>query len=150
MTDTTAAYIKAIAEILLGIGGLSGLVATLLGRKKSMAEAEQIESQTEREIPAKAAASLVASSGDVVQLYRDLLAQYQTDTDKKIKVMQGEIKNLEGVLEKYAKRLVYLMNGIQELIEQINDFGEKPCWTPNDDWKPETKQSGDQTHTTKG
>lgn len=135
MEDATADVIKTVVEVLLGIGGLSGLVSALINRHKSKAEAKNIQSQTKnldaktgQEIPANAAGSLVDTSGDVIEQYRKLLSDYQLETDKKI-------DNLQKMLGAYAKRITYLMGGIQTLVKQVVDLGHDPCWSP-DDWQP--------------
>ena len=48
------------------------------------------------------------------------------------------------VLEKqngrYAKRVLYLMRGIEQLLSQIVNLGQAPCWEP-DEWNPEEDES---------
>lgn len=142
MSEATAATLKSIAEILLGLGGLGGLAALIgqyIAKRKSDAEANQIEARTSQQIPADAAASLIDSSTDVIQQYKNLLTEYQDSTNKKFTVMTGEIAELRKTLGHYARRITYLLNGIQMLIQQIIGKGLEPCWTP-DNWKPEFDQ----------
>jgi hypothetical protein len=137
MDDITAAIIKNIAEILLGLGGLGGL-ATIIGqwiaRRKANAEAAEIEAKTSQQVPANAAASLVDTSNDVIVQYKNLLKDYQLATDEKIGLMRSEVVELKQTLSHYAKRIAYLMSGIQMLGGQVVALGHKPVWTPND-WK---------------
>ena len=130
MNESTAAIVKVIAEVLLAIGGLSGLITVLVNRHKAKAEAKNIESQannldakTRQEIPSGAAGSLVESSGDVIDQYKKLLEDYQTETNRRI-------DNLQQMLSKYAKRIMYLMGGIQVLVKQEDDdrFTEVLGW----------------------
>ena len=142
MNESTAAIVKVIAEVLLGIGGLSGLISVLVNRQKTKSEAKNIDSQaknldaqTGQVIPANAAGNLVETSGDVIEQYKKLLEDYQTETNRRI-------DNLQQMLSKYAKRIMYLMGGIQVLVKQVVDLGHDPCWSP-DDWVPweEAKKS---------
>lgn len=135
MDPNTVAIIKTIGEVLLAIGGLSGLITVLVNRQKTKAEAKKIGAEsdslvakTKQELPATTADSLVGTSGDVIEQYKQLLKDYQIETNNKI-------DNLQRMLGTYARRITYLMGGIQTLVKQMVDLGHDPCWSP-DDWQP--------------
>ena len=50
-----------------------------------------------------------------------------------IEPLDKKIMTLEKKNERYLKRLVVLMGGIEVLIKQLVDNRIVPCWTP-DDW----------------
>jgi chromosome segregation ATPase len=155
MAEDTEAIIKSTAEIILGLGGLGGLAAfigQLIARRKTNAEANQIDEKTLKQVPADAAATLAGASANISDQYRKLLDEYQESTDKKIselnlnlETQQKKIGNLEKTLRHYAQRIAYLMTGIQVLTEQIVGLKLTPCWNPND-WKPEFDKRSEDEH----
>ena len=142
MNDTAMTTLKSIAEIILGLGGLGGLAAVLTSiwtaknerikvtaqAAKEAAETERTKQQTEDQVPADAASTLAEASGKIATQYQDLLDAYQKNTDVRIGSMQREIEDLKKL---YARRVIYLLNGIQMLIDQIVGLGATPCWSPN-------------------
>jgi len=131
MDDNTANIVKNIAEILLGIGGLSGLAAfvgQLMLRKKTNAEADKIVAETEKKLPSDAANTLAEASGKIAHEYQGLLDEHKKNTALAIESMEDEIEDLK---KSYARRITYLLNGIQMLMDQIVGLGAKPCWSPN-------------------
>lgn len=127
MADNIADLLKSIAEVLLGIGGLSGLAATLLSRKKTQAETKKTEKEISEKLPAETAGNLVESSGEVIDQYKKMFEDYQKVNDKKFDGVQCEILELR---KQYIKRISYLLAGIQLLTEQIINLGHEPCFTP--------------------
>lgn len=151
MDDATASIVKTVVEVLLGIGGLSGLVGVLIQMRKTKSEARKTDTETDQTVPADAASTLADASGKIAEQYQKLLKDYQEQTNRDIGVLRTEVQNQRREMstmrltnEHYAKRVIYLMGGIQMLIQQINGKGYEPCWTPND-WKPELdRRDGDE------
>ena len=133
MEPNTADTLKIVAEIILGLGGLSGL-ATVIGqfvlRRKTNSEARKTDTETDLMVPADAANTLTDASGKIVEQYQTLLKDYQRVTDGKIKGLEQEILDLR---KQYLQRIGYLMSGIQMLTEQIVGLGHEPCWSPKED-----------------
>ena len=146
MSADTVATLKIIAEIILGWGGLGGLAAVVgqwFARRKYNAEAKKTEEETEQEVPANAANTLAKASAEITKQYQTLLTDYQRTTDEKIRDLktdvlaaESKISGLERTVERYGKRITYLMTGIQILTHQIIESGDSPCFTP-DEWRPE-------------
>ena len=146
MSADTVATLKIIAEIILGLGGLGGLAAVVgqwFARRKYNAEAKKTEEETEQEVPANAANTLAKASAEITKQYQTLLTEYQRTTDVKISDLKSDvvaakskISDLERTVERYGKRVMYLMTGIQILTHQIIESGDSPCFTP-DEWRPE-------------
>jgi len=138
--------LKIIAEIIFGLGGLGGMAAIVgawFTRHKLDAEAEKTEQETEHEVPANAANTLAKASAEITKQYQILLNEYQRTTDNKISDLKSDvvaarskISDLERTVERYGKRVMYLMTGIQILTHQIIESGDSPCFTP-DEWRPE-------------
>ncbi len=145
MGENAAETLRSIAEIILGLGGLGGLgalIERIIARRKITAEAEQIKAKTSQQVPGEAANMLIHAGGDVIGQYQQLLNDYQASTDRKIAEIKRELKESRETVERYAKRLNYLMSGIQLLHEQIIHKGGEPCWTP-DEWKSDpTEDAG--------
>ena len=60
----------------------------------------------------------------------------RVDKLEKINVEQnGKIEQQERTIKKYGQRIVYLMNGIEKLIEQFQRSDIAPTWVP-DKWDP--------------
>jgi hypothetical protein len=72
----------------------------------------------------EAAINLVKPLSDRV----DKLEKINVEQDKKIEQQERTIK-------KYGQRIVYLMNGIEKLIEQFQRSDIAPTWVP-DKWDP--------------
>ena len=72
----------------------------------------------------EAAINLVKPLSDRV----DKLEKINIEQDKKIEQQERTIK-------KYGQRIVYLMNGIEKLIEQFQRSDIAPTWVP-DKWDP--------------
>jgi hypothetical protein len=140
MSPTAADILKSVVEVLLAIGGLSGLITVFVSKRKSDAEADAVKAsakktgkETSLSIPADSTEKIVNSSGDVIEQYRTLLADYQKETDRKLEVVKAEQERREMLLARCAKRITYLMTGIQMLTEQLISARVNPCWSP-DNW----------------
>ncbi len=72
----------------------------------------------------EAAINLVKPLSDRVKR----LEEINVEQDKKIEQQERTIKN-------YGQRIVYLMNGIEKLIEQFQRSDIAPTWVP-DKWDP--------------
>lgn len=134
MSETAKTIINLSAVIIAALGGLGGLAALLMVRTdrrkasaetgKTKAETRQIEEQT----PADVAGTIVGASGDALDQYKKVFDEYKTYMDGRINDMEGEISGLRAM---FARRIAYLLNGIQMLTEQIVGLGHEPCWSPN-------------------
>lgn len=130
--------IEAIA-LLGGLGGLAAIVDRFMSKRKLDAEAKKTAAeanQLEKDAPIEHASKIVDASGDLIDQYKKLLADYQQTTDAKILDLKNEVEESKKVIERVMRRISYLMNGIQVLIGQLVDAGQTPCWKPND-WTPD-------------
>ncbi len=98
-------------------GVVSSLINAIAGRGKEKAETTK----------AKAEASKVLADATET-LFNPLIERLNT--------LEIEVKALKRLLDRYAKRVIYLMAGIETLIKQIKAKGDSPCWSP-DEWNPE-------------
>lgn len=160
MTDDTVALIKTIVELFVagGLGGLTMLIGQLIARRKSDAEARNTDAETDKQIPANAADTLANASAKLVAQYQGLLNEFQESTNKQITDMKleiaenqkeiciskNEISELKDTLKHYARRITYLMTGIQMLIEQFKIAELVPCWKPNDWHSDMDKRTNDE------
>lgn len=53
--------------------------------------------------------------------------------------LEAEVKTLKRLLDRYARRVIYLMSGIETLIKQIMAKGDSPCWQP-DEWSADEER----------
>lgn len=60
--------------------------------------------------------------------------------EEAIAKLEGKVAKLEKVNNRYARRVVYLMNGIETLVAQLVDAGQVPKWQP-DEWNPSEDES---------
>ncbi len=68
------------------------------------------------------------------------VTQIITDTALSlIEPLKKRVACLEKQNGRYAKRVVNLMRGIERLLAQLGELGQKPCWTP-EDWDPDTEE----------
>lgn len=63
-------------------------------------------------------------------------------TDR-LNALEVEVKTLKRLLDRYAKRVIYLMAGIETLIRQIKAKNESPCWQP-DEWSPDEERGAEE------
>lgn len=114
---------------LIGGGTAGAVVAGLFARKKVKAEAKKTEAETKM-VKAE-------TSREITQAWKDFAEKMearQDELDKENEGIRKELKRTNRVLDQYGKRIIYLTNGIGELIEQIKKKGESPCWVP-DEWQ---------------
>jgi|GEM_PF-1794786 len=134
MSDTVKTILDLAAVIIAALGGLGGLAALLMVRTdrrkkaseilKEKAETKEIEEKT----PATVAETVVGASGEALDQYQKLFGEYRDYMDGRINDMEKEIAGLRAM---FARRIAYLLNGIQMLTEQIVGLGHEPCWSPN-------------------
>jgi hypothetical protein len=101
------------AEIIaaaIGGGVVTSLINWLAGRGKARADTSKIL--------AEAAETLIEP------------------LSKRVTVLEAKITKLKWLLDRYAKRVIYLMNGIETLVKQIKANDEFPSWSP-DEWSPD-------------
>jgi uncharacterized coiled-coil protein SlyX len=101
-------------DALIGIIGviIGGVITWLTTRKKSGAEATKLITE--------AAANLI-----------EPLSERISDLEKKTQEQDKLISGLTKSLDRYAKRVIYLMGGIEQLVRQVSKH-EPPCWTPSE------------------
>lgn len=94
----------------IGGGLITSLINWLAGRGKAKADTSKVLAEaTEKLIP---------------------------PLTQRLDALETEVSKLKRLLDAYAKRVIYLMNGIEALIKQLKAQGEIPCWAP-DEWSPE-------------
>lgn len=101
-------------DALIGIIGviIGGVITWMTTRKKSGAEATKLITE--------AAKNLI-----------EPLSNRIGDLEKKTQEQDKTILGLTRSLDRYAKRVIYLMGGIEQLIRQISKH-EPPCWNPSE------------------
>lgn len=52
-----------------------------------------------------------------------------------IEPLETKVNNLEKKINRYGKRIVYLMGGIETLLHQMDENKISPCWQP-EEWEP--------------
>lgn len=113
-----------VLSILLSSGVASAATTALFERRLKRTEANKNE--------ADGAGKITEAAIALLQPYKDQLADLQNQIDEQA----AKLVHLTLVLERYARRIEYLMIGISRLIQQLADAGIAPCWQP-DRWRPE-------------
>lgn len=113
----TSEQIKDVILALGGLGWLVPLVSALIGKRGEQAKARKTESEFADQI-----------SETALKLINPL--------EKRICDLEKRLRRINRLVERYAKRIVYLMGGIDQLIRQIVSMQASPCWQP-DDWDPD-------------
>lgn len=103
---------EAITIAIIGVLGvvLGGLITNHFLQPKITAETEKMASDT----------------------WEKLANKMESRVDK----LEVLVDNQEKKITRYGKRIIYLTNGIEILVNQIITEGKQPCWTP-DEWNPE-------------
>jgi hypothetical protein len=135
MNTNVETILRVIAELLLAVGGLGGLITLVANKKGRNLENKKAELQISSDMPAQTASTLVQGAGDLVSQYQSLLNEYRAQTDKEISDLKAEQGAVKATIRRYGNRITYLMGGIQKLLEQLKDLDQAPCWQP-DDWDP--------------
>jgi uncharacterized protein HemX len=117
-----------IIAIIGAVGGACGaLIVGLFQRKKTKAETNKLNAD---------AASVEADTNEQIRLtVMSLIEPLQN----RIKDLERRVDQLESRIARYLKRIVYLMDGIRCLIEQLENAGMHPVWRP-DEWKPDEEE----------
>lgn len=115
--------LEAIIGFLSAVVG--GVIVLIAGRQKNKADATKSISE---------AATAIAKTA--VDDLLEPLTKRVDDLEKQIAEQKGIIGRLKKLIDAYARRVIYLMGGIETLIKQIQAKNEIPCWTP-DEWNPE-------------
>ena len=79
----------------------------------------------------EAAINLVKPLSDRVKTLEDINVEQNNKLDQQGKKLDQQ----ERTIKKYGQRIVYLMNGIEKLIEQFQRSDIAPTWVP-DKWDP--------------
>lgn len=99
--------------IIATIGALAGGVITgLFMRRKNNAEAEKTVSEAWKGFAEK--------------------------MEKRVNDLDVKVEKQEKKIDRFGRRVVYLMGGIEKLLDQIIDADQEPVWTP-DDWDPDNE-----------
>ncbi len=117
--------IKDLIVAVGGLGGLAVLVTALVERRNKRALAMKSEADYADQISQTAVALLEPYKRQVEAL------------GERVDRQEKDIARLQWTLRRYARRVTYLMSGIDALVRQIsNDLRATPCWTPHD-WHPD-------------
>lgn len=113
----TSEQIKDVILALGGLGWLVPLVGLLMGKRGNKAAARKTEA-------------------DYADQISETAMKLVSPLEKRVSELEKRLKRLNRLVERYAKRIVYLMGGIDQLIRQIVSMQASPCWQP-DDWDPD-------------
>ena len=99
-------------DAIIGVIGIviGGVIVYFTGRKKNNADA----------------AEAITNAATVLL---DPLTRRVDELEAKIKLQNEKI-------DRYGRRVIVLMRGIERLITQIAELGHIPVWTP-DEWSPD-------------
>jgi len=70
------------------------------------------------------------------KLASDIWKELANKMESRVLTLEETVKKQEIKITRYGKRIIYLTNGIEILVNQIITEGKQPCWTP-DEWNPE-------------
>lgn len=114
-----------IVTVLLAGGGISQLISFFrvkFQNKKDDADAELTLGQGWKDLLVEIRTELKTTKGEL-------------EVVKSEQARQGEvIVTQEKKMIRLGQRVIYLMQGIEILINQITDNGDDPCWRP-DEWE---------------
>jgi hypothetical protein len=143
MDPVTQFWLVVIPALIMGVPGIISLFMQI---RRQPVENRKTQAETGN-ASGEAANSFAEAATKIAQLNKDL----QTNNlimDGRIDKLGERIGNLEVLLERYARRIAYLMGGIDQLIRQIVGMNAVPCWTP-DEWKLEEENHDPQTTPTR-
>ncbi len=86
-------------------------------------------------------ATRAKTKADTSKVLADAAKSLIEPLTNRLNTLESEIKTLKRLLDRYAKRVIYLMAGIETLIKQIKAKGDSPCWSP-DEWNPDSEAEG--------
>lgn len=113
------------AIIGLFTGGVAGsVVSGLFAKRKVKAEVNRETSHAWKEFAEK------------METRQNELDAELVEARKENKINREELQRTNRKLDRYGKRIIYLTNGIEILVNQIQEDGKQPCWTP-DQWNPD-------------
>jgi hypothetical protein len=140
MDPVTQFWIVVIPALVMGLPGIISLIMQVRSQgavnRKTQAEAGSASGE--------AVNSFASAATQIAKINQDLQTNSQ-EMERKLDRMGERIGSLELLLESYARRIYYLMGGIDQLIRQIVGLNANPCWTPDDKWKPEDIKNDSQT-----
>lgn len=113
---------------LAGVAALAMVVVNWWGRRGELRN-------TSKTVAADSAEKISNSAVKLVEQYEDRLAA----VENRVREAESRIRRLSRTVESYARRVVYLMDGIERLVAQLVAAGAQPIWKP-DDWKPEDSE----------
>lgn len=106
-----------------------GIVVAILGALSTVAGGIIVYLASRKKNQADAADAVTDAALALINPLKDRLAELEA----KVKRQENEIASLRRQVDRYADRIIVLMRGIENLIKQIGELGEKPCWEP-DEW----------------
>lgn len=106
-----------------------GIIVAILGALSTVAGGIIVYLASRKKNQADAADAVTDAALALINPLKDRLEELEA----KVKKQENEIANLRRQLDRYADRIIVLMRGIENLIKQIGELGEKPCWEP-DKW----------------
>lgn len=118
--------------------GVPGYVALYLAYRKHPVETRKISAEA-REANGNAAesfaqaASLTAKENTELREEVGKLKKALEGLGRTVRQMGERVSCLEKMLERCARRITYLMVGIEMLIKQVTNLHAEPVWRP-DDW----------------
>lgn len=121
-----------IALITFGGGLIGSFFTRYLDRKKARHEINKTIAETSN-IDADTANVLVEAAKKAVESLVPNLAKRIQDLEREAEVQKQEADAQKRLNRRYANRIIYLMRGIEQLVEQITGLGPTPDWTP-DEW----------------
>jgi hypothetical protein len=70
---------------------------------------------------------------DAVKKFQEIAMSFVTP-------LENRVKKLETSLKRFSEFTQQLLSGIRQLVEQLQELGQEPVWTPDDipddDWPP--------------
>jgi hypothetical protein len=108
----------------LGSGAMGALIVAWFQRKKTAAESGKLQAETNK------------TEADTNEIIRATVMKLIEPLTARIVELEKKIEKYERVTAYYLKRIVYLTDGIRQLMEQIEKADLIPCWKPAD-WKAE-------------
>ena len=121
--DWSSLFVTLIGGLVSG-GAVAALIVNLFQRKKTKAETEKLNAEC----------NLVEAGAN--ELVSKSLTALLLPLNNRIAELDNRVRKLETLNNRFLKRVAYLLDGIRQLICQIEDAKMKPAWQP-DEWQPD-------------
>jgi len=115
-----------------GIG--AAIVNGIFAMRKNKAESEKTKSDTNR-----VSSDAWKEFAEKMEKRQEALDAELVKTRSEAKQDREELNKTKRTLNRWGKRIVYLTNGIEILVNQIIEEGKQPCWSP-DEWNPDQEE----------